>query len=433
MRAAIAAVVATALLATAPQAPGTRVSETNVSRAAGGQAEPTLAIDPRESRTLVGASNSFDEVAMRVYSSADGGLTWDSRIMPPFRVPGDDCDTTSRTDPYIGIDRRGRQYLVFLAQTLCPSGNKLGRLFVASRSGAAAAWEPVEAVPFRGRGGFDKPVLAVDTAPTSRYANRVYVAFQGAAYGLALTWSDNGGRTWSPPMQIDASGFLASLAVAETGTLYLSWLHEGTIRVARSSDGGVSLGPAIVAHRFLGQSGWQIPAQPRIGASPLPSLAVDQSRGPYRGRVYLAYAAIGRSGVDVYLRAFRPNLAAAPRVPRPKRVTPPARGAADRFLPTIAVDTRGGAAWVCYYDTAGSLGRAGVRYTCTRSRNGGATWAQPVRAASAISYEPPDRGGVRGYGDYEALAVANGVAHPMWSDARVFDDAAEEIFAARLR
>ena len=75
-------------------------------------------------------------------------------------------------------------------------------------------------------------------------------------------------------------------------------------------------------------------------------------------------------------------------------------------------------------------------YSCTASWDGAATWATPVAAASVASDEtqPGAAKGERGrlYGDYEGLAAAGGVAHPIWTDSRKLQTLQEEIYTARL-
>ena len=54
-----------------------------------------------------------------------------------------------------------------------------------------------------------------------------------------------------------------------------------------------------------------------------------------------------------------------------------------------------------------------------------------MRVASAFSDETQP-GAAYQYGYYQGLAVANGVAHPIWTDTRHLDTAGEEIYTARL-
>jgi hypothetical protein len=112
--------------------------------------------------------------------------------------------------------------------------------------------------------------------------------------------------------------------------------------------------------------------------------------------------------------------------PAPRRTRP------DQFWPASAVDQSTGALWVCFYATDGDPARKRAFYSCTVSRDGGRTWAARVHAASVASDETQPGADFRQYGDYEGLAVANGVAHPIWTDSRDLATLQEEIYTTRL-
>ena len=57
---------------------------------------------------------------------------------------------------------------------------------------------------------------------------------------------------------------------------------------------------------------------------------------------------------------------------------------------------------------------------------------KPFRAASVASDETQPGADPREYGDYEGLAVANGVAHPIWTDSRNLAVRGEEIYTTTL-
>ena len=71
-------------------------------------------------------------------------------------------------------------------------------------------------------------------------------------------------------------------------------------------------------------------------------------------------------------------------------------------------------------------------YRCSVSRDGARTWAAPIRAASVASDATQPGANLRAYGDYQGLAVTNGVAHPIWTDTRDLSTLAEEIYTTRL-
>jgi hypothetical protein len=105
----------------------------------------------------------------------------------------------------------------------------------------------------------------------------------------------------------------------------------------------------------------------------------------------------------------------------------------DQFLPATAYDPSAGLLWVCFYDTRLDRRRVRARYSCTASRDGGSAWARPLVVASAASDETrlPAEAGF-GFGDSEGLAVAAGVAHPIWTDGRGLRRRREEIYTTAL-
>ena len=178
-------------------------------------------------------------------------------------------------------------------------------------------------------------------------------------------------------------------------------------------------------------SGILIPASLRVCLHPNPIVSVDRSHGPYAGRVYVSYAQTDGAGdegvvvqaLDASLRPVRED--APPVAPAPRSVRP------DQFWPASAVDPSSGAVWVCFYATADRARRT-ASYACSVSRDGGARWAPRVKAASVASDETQAGADLRQYGDYEGLAVANGVAHPIWTDSRDLRTLGEEIYTTRL-
>jgi len=446
------------------------LEQVNVSNDTGVQAEVAVALDPTNDQVLLAGSNSIALSALgslaRVYGSNDGGATWTSRPGPAAARLGDRraCDYG---DPTVAIDRGGRQYYGFLAAA-CIDFSKLETgeeltipsLEVATRAGAAGAWRSARVFPSAGTRFDDKPAIAVDTSSASPYADRVYVAwtrirlrgpnsFQGARGDIVVSRSDDHGETWSRPVVVtdrqNLGSTFASLAVDRAGRVYVAWTDaQHGIWIDSSDSGGDRFGRDVKvdAAVFLpgghcserGQVG--VPAQSRRCITPTPAVSVDDRAG--RGeRIYVTYAAAGHDGreQDVFAAALDSQL--RPLLAAPQQVNPPDTAAAsDQFMPAAAVDPGSGRLWVCFYDTSGDRRRERVFYSCTASSDGGATWARPVRAATVPSKEAA-RGGLAllsdfQFGDYQGLAVANGVAHPIWTDTRDRDVLSEEIYTTVL-
>jgi hypothetical protein len=343
----------------------------------------------------------------------------------------------------------------FLADLACAPDEDFPHLFVSNRTGFDAAWHAV-AVARPGGPRFlwdDKPAIAVDTWPSSPHTERVYVAWSRItedAGAIFLAHSDNGGITWSTPAPVGAGRSFDSypnIAVASDGGVYVAWWNATGrgISIALSRDGGDSFAAGHRIDPIRGKNycpnrapGIRIPAQPTNCVRPNPVVSVDNSAGPFHGRVYVTYGDTGgkRREQDVFVAAYDPSLNV---IFRRRRIGPAdGRRRSDQFWPASAVDASTGYLWACYYDTRGDRRRKRAWFTCTRSTDGGVHWARPVHAASVPSNETQrgadtgHHGFGREYGDYEGLAVANGVAHPIWTDSRRMRTLQEEVFTTTL-
>ena len=423
--------------------------EIDVSNLEGPQTNATIAIDPHNDHVLLAASNSLVEGTERLYGSTDSGATWQSSTaFPPTR----NVKVTCASDPGVAIDLRGRQFFSFVRATPC-SSNGVYRVYVITRSGAGAPWSrPVLVAPLRTARLDDKPAIAVDASPASPHRNRVYVAWsrlsRGTVFSIVLSHSDDGGKTWSAPVRVNRTGnevTYASIATARNGTVYVAWtdISNFAVRIARSTDGGRHFGPeqqvaafAIVTIPHCGL-GIVIPAEPHSCIQANPTVSVDASGGKYSGRVYVSYTGTDFQGdqgasLTTFDSRLRP-LSGYPRNQKNRAVAQsgPLETRPDQFWAQSAVDRSTGALWLCFYDTRGDPARRRAHYTCTVSRDGGTSWAKPVRAASVDSDET-QRGASYQYGYYQGLAAADGIAHPIWTDTRRLDDLGEEIYTVAL-
>jgi len=438
------------LLAAVALAAGASAAPVNVSvsRLPGLQTSPTIAVDPRDDRILLAGSTSIDEGTMRIYASADGGMTWGTTTAyPPPARPSQSC--SSDAGVAIGLD--GWQYYSFGRASPCKEGAPQ-RVYVVSRPGASAPWSrPVLVAPLKDALFDDKPAIAADVSPVSPFRNRLYVVWTRVSrrgeFSIRLSRSDDHGRTWSRPVKVNRTGkqlTYAGVAVARNGTVYVAWddMGEFGIWIARSLDGGASFRDQRKVASFVAVTiphcgaGIVIPAQPRTCVNSNPVVSVDASGGRHSGRVYVSYARTEFRGRQAaYIAVFDARLRrllADPETGEGRPVAPAsAAQGADQFWPQSAVDRSTGTLWVCFYDTLGDPKRKRAFYSCTVSLDGGRTWARPVRAASVAS-DATQRNASGHYGVYQGLAVANGVAHPIWTDTRDVDTLGEEIYTARL-
>jgi hypothetical protein len=446
------ALLAAAVLAT-PGLGGSRKDRVqfDVSKLPGSQSETTITVDPTNPAVLLAGSNNHRTLQVAAYSSTDGGSTWTGTRLP-YPPDGD-----LSGDPVVAIDRTGRQYFGYVSVHETSPQTVRSGLYVATRGGPAAPWSlparPVGSLP---DGLDDKPALAVDDSAASRHLNRVYIAWSrvfessGSEFGAVyFAHSDDAGATWSAPVAVSDSPWTfdsySTIDVARDGTVYVGfWNVFGLgIYLDVSHDGGETFGRDVLVDPIRGESncisaGISIPAQPVNCVRPNPVVSVDNSAGRFAGRVYVTYGDAGmpRKQQDVFVAAFSPALHP---LFRRHRINPPeGTVASDQFWPASAVDPSTGILWSCFYDTRGDPRRRRAWFSCSRSLNGAAGWARPVHAASVPSNErAPGADSLHGklrreYGDYEGLAVAAGVAHPIWTDTRRLRSLREEVYTTTL-
>jgi hypothetical protein len=417
--------------------------EVDVSRDPDAQAEVAVAAQPGDARVLLAGSND-SEYGTRGYGSVDGGRSWRSAPAPEPPARENSCYAS---DPGVAIDSLGRQQYVFLDEA-CDAD--FGRVFVSYRNGPGAPWEAPRRPVARAAvfDDDDKPSIAVDAVPRSPYRHRSYVVWtriRSANIRVLLAASDDGGRSWPPPVRVASTlgTAVTAVGVGLRGAVYVAWSDplESNLSVVRAPDGrhfsprrefSPTRGPTSQACR-QGVPGTPIPAQPIRCVIRNPQLAIDLSHGDHRGRVYVVYTNGTEGGVqDVYVQAFgerlKPVAGFPRRVNRPDRSTP-----SDQFLPAAAIDQETGDLWVCFYDTRGDKSRRRAWFTCTASLDGGKTFLTPVHAATVASDETTRPADIEfGYGEYAGIAVAGGEAHPVWTDSRRIATRGEEIFTRTL-
>jgi len=396
-----------------------------VAKELGDQTETAFAIDPSRPRVVVGA---FE--ALEVYSSADGGRTWERGVSPT--LPGRTCAVGR---PRVVIGPGGREYLTFLSGSFC--GDSLTpHVAVTSRAGPAGRWGPVTRVaPRTWKYGFDDaPDLALD-----RRSGRLYLAWTRSLSStlatVVVSSSADDGRTWSAPRAVSRTlthPHLASIAAPGDGAVYVTGIDaKRGLWIARSGDGGRTFGRPRTAAPLRANPSPDCALTAIPSVSPLPN-EEQTCTGPNptvlaRGdRVFVVYDDVGDNGSpDVSIAAFDRGLKPLFRA----TVSPPDRGKAQQFLPTAAVDSTTGVLWGCWYDTTFDRRAHRAWFTCSASHDG-RSWTPPERAADQ-PIAPTDLFGVR-LGIFPSVVARDGVAHAFWPDGRVIDEGLN-VFTASLR
>ena len=194
-----------------------------------------------------------------------------------------------------------------------------------------------------------------------------------------------------------------------------------------------------------------VPAESFRRALVYPSLGVDTSNGPNRGRLYCSWMDLSDDGItaDIFI-SYSDDQGATWSSP-PRHVTDRLSYPVDRFNHWMSVDAVTGDVNVAFYDTRLNTteSRYQTDYFLSQSKDGSVTWSPNVRVSNESSNEH-DCGGVfpcsginygNQQGDYEGLVSYGGASYPVWTDSRRQLDslpgcsrglAMEEVFTAKI-
>ncbi len=412
-------------------------SNVDASHECGSQSETSIAINPAKRKNVIAGSNEIQRLPMRAMYSTDGGATFTGVDLPlpaPLSTNGYDFGS----DPGVAFDSNGNAYYSYIVVFFGKGGGVDGsEMAVAHSTDGGAHWTATFFNPQTGNGQFnDKPMIAVDTS--SAHHNRVYVAWDNATgnsssdkngNNILLAYSDDGGATFSAPVSVSGpftgktGGIGADPYVTANGTLHVAWQDyaHGTITDVSSTDGGQTFSQRHVVAAVNAFS-FNVAAQASRGALVYPSC------GSYGAALYCSYTNGSDAATTVYVAKSTDGGMTWTSTAMP--------GSGDEFNQWLAVDPSNGSVNVAYYDT-GTHGATSTLYTLARSTDGGASYG-----ASAVANAPTDESCCspsvnlgNQYGDYEGVAAAGGVVHPVWTDRRqsVIDlGLREEVFTATL-
>jgi hypothetical protein len=299
--------------------------------------EIAIAVDPKDPDHLLAGSNDyfywfegtarFAVVPTGFFTSFDGGRNWIDGQVPFGRG-------NQAGDPVPAFDAKHKVALMAsLDFQRPPEGGEAsnGNVAVSRSTDGGRSWsEP--AIVMTGVGAdsdpsqvfWDKEWLTVDNYPRSPHYGRAYVTatrfFGGNQYQespIYLSYSDDGGRSWSPPREISGSHPTCSFQtagaanecdesqlsvpeVAPDGTLYVHFANfqneaewevdfdfDGQIMVTRSTDGGRSFArpvPAVQVEDGLSDTPFNIDGRQTIWGHqfrwwPYGNLSVNPAHG----------------------------------------------------------------------------------------------------------------------------------------------------------
>jgi hypothetical protein len=373
----------------------------------GAHAEPSVAVNPRNPRNLLAASQVIQGQArgLATYASVDGGVTWQSNGLLPGAALESEADVT------VAFDQAGHGYVS--GGMSHGIGGGAGTTYVWRTDDGGRHFGPaVAAMP----GSIDHPGLAADPTAGSTDLYLAGIAFHGSAGELSFTRSTDSGRSFEPARSIDPSHSpydrLTVVAAGPDGTVSVMYYAEPphgsvTVYVATSTDHGASFAAPV----RLGTIRSPAPV-PGVNARSGPAIAID----PHTGAIYASvtsYAPATRaSEVEVFTSRDHGRSWSGPTV-----VASTVGGA--YFQPQLAAGD-GGQVGLSVFELAS--GR--VHVVMVTSTSAGTSFGPP-RTVTGSSFDPTlgltngDGASAQHWiGDYQGLAATPGAFHPLWNDTR---------------
>jgi Ca2+-binding RTX toxin-like protein len=368
------------------------------------QVEPDSFTVGRTTVATFQVGRRFDGAATNVgwATTTDGGRSWRSGLLPGLttasRPPGPNARAS---DPVVAYDAAHGTWLI---STLALDGETT-RLAV-NRSTDGVTWgSALNAQEERGPDGlaYDKNWAACDNTTTSPFYGRCYIVYTDTSDQdmLAVTWSDDGGLTWSLPADIGARGGVGVFpAIRGDGRLVVVYLFQNrdlAIESSRSTDGGATWAAPVRIADISGRC-----RIPRFRGFSLPAATVDRN-GTYWATWHDCEPAGGGTNA-VFVSTSSDGAAWS----TPQQVT------RDRnaVLPAIGADATSGRVAIAYMRQR----PAGIDVELVETPGSPATWSAPRRLSAQsmpLAWMPNTSSG-RMLGDYISVDYSGGRPLVVW-------------------
>ena len=416
---------------------------------AGGQAQPSIAVDSTGQHIVIGANYAggfgLNPISVSGFKySDDGGRSFtDGGPLPittPITLLGQTAYPGVFGDPevkYLG----GSTFIYFsIIVVNAGLGGPAQTLGFHRSTDFGHTWTgPFEIPPATNPNGLlaglsvdraDKPFADVDP-DTGRvmvsWSNFTPFALGGVE--ISTTFSDNimdANPVWSnrsivAAADIDGQSSIPRFAGNGSRNVYVAWqrfpgANTHNVGFARSTDNGATWSNprnAASPDFFMPD---QVLGDDRVNSAP--GLAVDNSSGPGRGNIYLVYSNNNlRDGADI---VFQRSTDGGLSFSNPIFIN--SRPGSDRaqWYPWVTVDNSSGRVYVFYYDQGIATNGDLTQTTYQFSDDNGLTWSQPM----PLTDRPFKAGwgndtGQPNLGDYNQAVAQNGELFAAWAQTEL--------------
>lgn len=286
-------------------------------------------------------------------------------------------------------------------------------------------------LPILSVSGNDRNHVSAEYTGTGPYANYVYAGITPGNFGR----STDAGLTWTTTFSPSNTQPGCYIAVGPNDTvnggcvIYVTNTGSTSARTYnfyRSTDGGANF-TLRSSQNYVGWIGSLNTAGRFVinGArtAPHPKIAMDNSNGPYRGRLYLVYATNDPPGngnkPDVWLRYSTDQGATwSPQTIVNDNANPQS---SDQWFPEISCEKETGRLYIHWYDDRNNPAAYGVDLYATYTEDGGQTF-KPNQRLTNVTFtypNPPCAANTNCYrGDYTSITGDKDIGFSVWGDHR---------------
>ncbi len=289
------------------------------------------------------------------------------------------------------------------------------------------AWTP----PVLSVSGNDRNTIGAELTGTGPYANYLYAAITPGSFAR----STDQGASWTTTYANTNSVPGVMIAVGPNGTtnggcvIYVSntGAQQNVVYTfQRSLDGGSTfeIMSSLAVAGFVGTlNGANRLVINHARTRPYPMIAMDNSNGPYRGRLYLVYASNEPAGngnkPDIKLQWSSDQGATWSTWVRVNDNANPEQS--DQWFPAIWCEPTTGRLYIKWYDTREGPATYITGVWATYTTDGGLTFAPNHRISNATFTYPcpacgPDQTCYRG--DYDGMTANPYTSYSVWYDGR---------------
>lgn len=386
--------------------------------------EPTIMINPYNSRHIVAAANVDG-----YFYSFDGGLTWSVNTLTSsqYGVWG---------DPSIVMDGNQNFYYFHLAKDP-KDGKWYDRMICQKSADGGITWDdPGTYFGMNPPHLQDKEWAAMDLS-YSPYRNNIYVAWTQCGQGsdedtpdktssnpipgsgthILFSRSTNEGISWSDAKSIskiegkDCSYVSETLLGAQpcvglNGEVYVTWCSPDGMMLNKSTDGGISwIDTEIKTASLPSGFKYEIPGIYRCFG--FPSMVCDMSNGNYNGTLYISWAGPRENSTDSDIWIIKSQNEGRT-WSDPHKVNDDVSGK-HQFFSWMTVDQTTGYIYTVFYDRRNYDDDRTDVYIA-RSADGGETFVN-----ERISESPFTPISQTFMGDYIGISAVNGSVRPIWT------------------